>query len=315
MFQKYKYVLAVYRERSFTGAAQKLFISQPSLSVAIGKIEKEIGGALFERSGSGVKPTEIGMAYIAAAQKMRQAEDEFAKKCLDINELQTGKLVVGGSNYRSSDVLPKIITLFRERFPKVEITLVEANSVRLREMLHDEEVDMIIDNFEDGGDLYEAYPLVREKILMCVPASNPLNEKLREYRILPEEIYNGTANYGQIPAVDIRCFKDEKFILLKHGNDMYHRAMAILGEKNITPDVAFQVDQMNISYALTESGIGVNFAADTLFKYRKHLGDVILYQLDTRYASRVLYIAHKKNRYCTKAMAEFIKAAQEIVHP
>ena len=66
MFQKYKYVLAVYSEQSFTMAAQKLFISQPSLSVAIRKIEKEIGGMLFERSGSGVKPTEIGLAYISA---------------------------------------------------------------------------------------------------------------------------------------------------------------------------------------------------------------------------------------------------------
>ena len=315
MFQKYKYVLAVYREQSFTGAAQKLFISQPSLSVAIRKIEKEIGGALFERFGSGVKPTEIGMAYISAAQKMYQAEDEFAKKCLDINELQTGKLVVGGSNYLSSDVLPKIITLFREKFPKVEITLVEANSIRLREMLHDEEVDMIIDNFEDGSEQYEEYPLVREQILLCVPANNPLNEKLRKYQILPEDIYEGIFAPADISAVDITSFKDEKFILLKHGNDMYHRAKVIFGERNLTPDVAFQVDQLNIAYALTESGIGVNFVADTFFKYRKHVGNVILYQLDTRYARRMLYIAHKKNRYCTRAMAEFIKVAQEIIHP
>ena len=315
MFQKYKYVLAVYREQSFTLAAQKLFISQPSLSVAIRKIEKEIGGILFERSGSGVKPTEIGMAYISAAQKMCQAEDEFAKKCLDINELQIGKLVVGGSNYRSSDVLPKIITSFHEKFPNVEIILVEANSIRLREMLRDEEVDMIIDNFKDGTDLFEEYPLIREQILLCVPVNSPVNEKLRRYQILPEDIYNGTFNGADIPAVDITWFKDEKFILLKHGNDMYQRAMAILEEKNITPDVAFHVDQLNISYALTESGIGVNFVADTLFKYRKHLGNVVLYQLNTRYASRVLYIAHKKNRYCTRAMSEFIKTAQEIIHP
>ena len=314
MFQKYKYVLAVYREQSFTGAAQKLFISQPSLSVAIRKIEKEIGGVLFERSGSGVKPTEIGMAYISAAQKMCQAEDEFAKKCLDINELQTGKLVVGGSNYLVSDVLSKIITLFRERFPKVEITLVEANSIRLREMLRNEEVDMIIDNFEDNADLYEEYPLVREQILVCVPANSPVNEKLSGYRILPEDIYDGTFNGEHIPAVDITHFKDEKFILLKHGNDMYQRAMAIFKEKNITPDVAFQVDQLNISYALTESGLGADFVVDTFLKYRKHMGNVALYRLDSRYASRVLYIAHKKNRYCTRAMSAFIKAAQEIVH-
>lgn len=313
MFQKYKYVLAVYREQSFTGAARKLFISQPSLSVAIRNIEKEVGGPLFERLSSGVKPTEIGNAYIAAARRMQLAEDEFEKKCLDINDLRTGRLVVGGSNYLSSYVLPKIITIFQDRFPNVEITLAEANSIRLQEMLHSEEVDMIVDNFEDEGDVYEEYPLACEQILLCVPGDNPVNRGLSRFQIMPGNIYSGTADIEHIPAVDISAFKDEKFIILKNGNDMHCRAMAIFEENNLIPDVLFQVDQLNMSYALTESGMGVSFVTDTLFKYRKHTENVILYRLGTRYASRMLYVAHKKNRYCTRAMSEFIRVAQGVI--
>ena len=312
MFQKYKYVLAVHQEQSFTAASKKLFISQPSLSVAIRNIEKEIG-PLFERCGSGVKPTEIGKAYINTARKMQLAEDEFEKKCLDINELHTGKLIVGGSNYLSSYVLPKIITLFRNRFPNVEITLIEANSIRLREMLHNEKVDIIIDNFENGEDSYEEYPLAREQILLCVPGDRAVNKELSRFRILPQTIYSGTVGSNNIPAVDISLFKDEKFILLKNRNDMHFRAMSIFEENNILPDVIFQVDQLNMAYALTESGVGVSFVTDTLFKYRKHTEDVMLYHLDTHYASRILCVAHKKNRYCTRAMSEFIKVAQEMI--
>lgn len=313
MFQKYKYILAVYREQSFTKAAQKLFISQPSLSVAIRKVEKEIGGPLFERSGAGVKPTEIGKAYIDAARKMQLAEEEFERKCLDINELYTGKLIVGSSNYLSSYVLPKIITLFRDRFPNVEITLIEANSIRLREMLRLEEVDMIIDNFEEGVEMYEEHPLAREQILVCIPGDHPINRELHRFQILPENIHCGIASISQIPAVDISLLKDEKFILLKNGNDMHYRAMAIFEENNIMPGIAFEVDQLNMSYALTESGIGISFVTDTLFKYRKHAENVVLYHLDSRHASRMLYVVHKKNRYCTRAMSEFIRAAQEII--
>ena len=313
MFQKYKYVLAVYQEQSFTNAAKKLFISQPSLSVAVHNIEKEIGGPLFERLGTGVKTTQIGEAYIAAARKIQLAENEFEKKCLDINELQTGKLIVGGSNYLSSYVLPKIITLFRERFPNVEIILMEANSIRLREMLCNEEVDMIIDNFADGADVFEEYPLSHEQILLCVPADCAVNKHLSRYQIMPEKIYTGISSTVQAPAVDISLFKEEKFILLKNGNDMHCRAMAIFEENNIKPDIVFQVDQLNMSYALTESGVGVSFVTDTLFKYRKHTGNVILYQMDNVYASRVLYVAHKKHRYRTRAMSEFINVAQEMI--
>ena len=123
MFQKYKYVLAVYREGSFTGAAQKLFISQPSLSVAIRSVEREIGAPLFERSGSGAVPTEMGEAYIAAARKMLAAEAEFEKQRLDIQGLQTGKLVVGGSNYLvscpgSSRSFAAAIPMWRSRWPR-----------------------------------------------------------------------------------------------------------------------------------------------------------------------------------------------------
>lgn len=313
MFQKYKYVLAVYQEQSFTAASKKLFISQPSLSVAIRNIEKEIGGQLFERCGSGVKPTEIGEAYINTARKMQLAEDEFEKKCLDINELHTGKLIVGGSNYLSSYVLPKIITVFRNRFPNVEITLIEANSIRLREMLNNEEVDIVIDNFKDSEDLYEEYPLACEQILLCVPGESSVNKELGGFRIMPESIYNGTVGFDNIPTVDISLFKGEKFILLKNGNDMHFRAMSIFEENNIMPDIIFQVDQLNMAYALTESGVGISFVTDTLFKYRKHTEDVMLYHLDARYASRILYVAHKKNKYCTRAMSEFIKAAQEMI--
>ena len=84
MFQKYKYVLAVYQEGCFTKAAERLFMSQPSLSAAICNIEKKIGMPLFERSGTTRKLTEAGQAYIAAAQRMQYAEDAFAKQLEDL---------------------------------------------------------------------------------------------------------------------------------------------------------------------------------------------------------------------------------------
>lgn len=313
MFQKYKYVLAVYQEQSFTKAAQKLFISQPSLSVAIRNIEKEIGQPLFERCGFSAKPTEIGRAYIAAARKMRLAEEEFEKKCADINDLQTGRLTVGGSNYLTSDVLPQIITRFRESFPNVEITLVEANSVRLRDMLGNEEVDMIIDNFEETTGLYEKFPLANERILLCVPQDRPINRQLEQFQISPDSIYDGTVNVAQIPPVAVSLFKDEKFVLLKNGHDMYERSTAIFERCGIVPDISFRVDQLNISYALAQSGMGACFVTDTVFKHRRHVGDVVLYKPDAQHTNRMLYLAYKKNRYCTRAMSEFIRTAQETI--
>lgn len=313
VFQKYKYVLAVYQVGSITKAAKQLYISQPSLSVAIRNIEKQIGMPLFERSGSYTRPTEAGLAYMEAAQKMYCAEGEFARKLAEISGLQTGKLVVGGSNYLSSDVLPQIISRFRDQHPGVEIILTEANSLHLRDMLDCEAVDIVIDNFEDASEAYEVYPLTRERVMLCVPVGSAVHSGLEDFRIRPQQIYGTSDHIADIPPVDITRFKNERFILLKDGNDMYHRAMDIFASGAVVPEVVFRVDQLNISYALAESGLGVCFVTDTFFRYRKHLADVVLYKLEHPSASRALHVAFKKGRYCTCAMAEFIKIAQEMI--
>lgn len=291
MFQKYKYVLAVFEAQSFTEAAKKLYISQPSLSVAIRNIEKDLGAPLFERGNAGITLTEVGQAYIVSAQKMRSAEEEFTRKLSEINGLQTGKLVVGGSNYLSSDVLPRIISQFRAQYPGVEIVLTEANSTHLRQMLLQEEADLVIDNFDDA-EHYELFPLREEQILLCVPA---------------EKGNNG------IKQADITQFANAPFVLLKPENDMHHRAMDIFSGSGIIPNVVFSVDQLNIAYALTESGLGASFLPDTFFKYRKRLGDVALYKQDHPSAVRTLHIGYKKGRYCTRAMSEFIAITREIL--
>lgn len=310
MFQKYKYVLAVYEEGSFTKAAKRLFISQPSLSVAIRNIEKQLGAPLFERCGSVIKPTESGRAYIAAAQKMRSAENEFEHKLVEINGLQTGRLVVGGSNYMSCDVLPQIISRFRAKHPGVEIILTEANSEHLRQMLYNEDVDVVIDNFEGYTDEFEAYELTNEKIMLCVPAGSQVNTGLDEFRIKPQSLYGGKENIESIQSVDISLFKNEQYILLKSGNDMLNRATAIFESSGIVPNVVFSVDQLNISFSLAELGLGACFVTDTLFKYRKHTSDVVLYKLNHQSATRTLHVAYKKGRYCTRAMAEFTKLSK-----
>lgn len=313
VFQKYKYVLAVYQEGSFTRAAERLYISQPSLSVAIRNIEKKVGMPLFERCGTTVGLTEAGKLYIEAARKMQFAEDAFTKQLEDISGLQTGKLVVGGSNYLTSDVLPQLVSRFRNQHPGVEITLIEANSLHLREMLSSEEADIVIDNYESYADAYELYPLAQEQILLCVPADHPVNRSLKEYQILPETLYAKPDCVGRAAALDISAFRDEPFVLLKSGNDMQERAMQIFDGSNVEANVVFAVDQLNISYALAESGLGACFITDTFFKYRKHTADVVLYKLDHPQAKRKLHIAHKKGRYCTKAMQEFIRITRESI--
>lgn len=312
MFRKHKYVWAVYKEKSFTKAAEKLFISQPSLSAAIKNLEKELGAPLFDRLGAEATLTEIGREYIVAAEKIMRIEKEFDERVNDLRCLGTGAVRVGGASYLSSYVLPKIIKKFVMRYPRIKVSFVEADSNHLSAMLERGEIDIIVDSFDDTMDMYEGYPLTREHIFLCVPKSNPINRELQAYCIHPQDIYEGRVDASQVPCVPIEKFRNERFVLLKTGNDMCYRAEQLLATAGIEPTVSFRVDQLNTSRALAETGMGCAFVTDTLFRFWQGGDNLLLYNIVGDNLHRTLYVVHKKHRYRTNAMAQFMLAAQEI---
>lgn len=310
MFSKWRYVYELYKEKSFTQASKKLFISQPSLSAAIKNIENKVGVPLFERTSHGLELTEVGREYVIAAEKFLNVENEFQNKLSDIYNLESGELTVGGSNYVSSYILPKVIIKFSTLHPNILIKIEEANSHNLRKMLLSGELDIVVDNVDENSELTK-YPLCKEKIFLCVPKDYRINEGLEKHQIKPENIRNADFALESVEPVSIDIFKNENYILLKDGNDMYMRAFEIFKKRCIEPKVIFRVDQLNISYALADSGVGLCFITDTFFKYAHHHENVVLYKIAEEFDERTLYIAHKTNKYCSNAMSEFMNIAKD----
>ena len=121
MFTWKKYVYEVYREKSFSKAAQNLYISQPSLSARIKKIEQQIGFPLFDRSTSPLQLTEVGEAYIKSAEEIFQIEHRMENYINNLSTLKTGNLALGASNLFAAYVLPGLVTRFKQSFPDVNI--------------------------------------------------------------------------------------------------------------------------------------------------------------------------------------------------
>lgn len=312
MFKKMEYVYAVYKERSFTKAAEKLYISQPCLSAAIKKLEDMLGMPLFERRYSSIQPTEIGFEYIAAVEKIMNIKNGFAEKVNAINNLEYGGITIGGSNYISSYLLPRIVSKFTELHPKIEISLMETSSVELDKKLNSEDIDLMIDSFDDEDISHQCTPLLNEKILLAVHANSKCNAGLEEYRIMPDDLFNTNFDFSSVPQISIKKFKDEKFILLKNGHNMYKHASKVFKESGFTPQISFRLDQLLTSYALAASNNGVCFVTDTLFKYHRFRDNVVLYNIKGS-GSRTLYIAQKNNRFTTHAMSEFINISKKAL--
>lgn len=169
MFTWKKYVYEVYKEKSFTKAAQNLYISQPSLSARIKKIEEYIGEPLFDRSTTPLQLTEVGEVYIKAAEEIAQIEQRVENYINDLSGLKTGSLAVGASTLFAAYVVPSLITQFNQKFPDVHIQLIEGNTAELEEMLGNNSLDFVIDNYHYDSILYNKESYCEENILLAVP--------------------------------------------------------------------------------------------------------------------------------------------------
>ena len=146
MFQGMEYIYEVYKEKSFSKAAAALFISQPSLSANVKRVENRIGYPIFDRSTKPLQLTEVGKHYIQAVEKVMDIENNLENFILDLGNLKTGTLNVGGSNFFSSWILPPLIADFSQKFPHVQISLVEESTAKLSQFLQAGKLDLVIDN-------------------------------------------------------------------------------------------------------------------------------------------------------------------------
>ena len=127
-----EYVYQVYKEGSFLKASEKLFISQPSISASVRRIEERIGCQLFDRSVKPLQLTECGARYISCVEKIMALEHEFSEYVNDWDGLKRGKLILGGSSLFSSLVLPPLMAVFRQKYPQIQVELVEETTAKGR---------------------------------------------------------------------------------------------------------------------------------------------------------------------------------------
>lgn len=311
MFKYSDYIYEIYKEKSFTKAAKNLFISQPALSATVRKLEEEMQVQLFDRSRTPLALTPEGEAYIKAIEEIFSIKKDYENYIIDVSNLNVGNISVSGANFISSYVLPKIIVPFSEKYPMINIDLLESNSKTLVEELIDEKIELLIDyNYDEK--LITSYPLFDETILLCVPKSISVNSNLHDYALNCEDIRCGKYLDRSIKSISIEHFKSEKFLMMKTGNSMNFHGFKICQEAGFTPDVAIYFDQLMTAYNMSASNLGICFVTDTLVSAVAPNDNLVYYKIKSEHAKRTVYLLHKKNRYLNRAVREFINIATEV---
>lgn len=313
MFVWKKYVYEVYKERSFTKAAQNLYISQPSLSARIKKIEEIVGEPLFDRSTTPLQLTEVGKVYIEAAEEITQIEQRVENYINDLAGLKTGNLAVGASTLFAAYVVPSLITQFNQKFPDVHIQLIEGNTAELEEMLGSNALDFVIDNYHYDSILYNKELYCEENILLAVPKHFAINEELGMYQLSYKNIKNKNYLNQKYPAVPLGRFADLPFIMLTQGNDTRTRGDRLCRNVGFKPNIVLEFNQQSTAYMASSTQLGATFISDILVSQLPTFENLVYYKLDGEEAKRKVFFYYKTHKYKTRVMEEFIRMMQEQI--
>lgn len=172
-----RYIVAVAREHHFGRAAKACFVSQPTLSVAIKKLEDELKVAIFERGSNEVSLSPIGERIVQQAQQTLEAADNIKQLALHGKSQLTGPLRIGAIHTIGPYLYPELIPLLRKAAPEMPLIVEEGYTSQLTEKLKRGELDIIIIAlpFKEQGIVTQT--LYEEPFVILLPASHPLTSR------------------------------------------------------------------------------------------------------------------------------------------
>ncbi|HEV7209995.1 MAG TPA: LysR substrate-binding domain-containing protein [Mycobacteriales bacterium] len=233
--QQLRYVVAVAQERHFTRAAAKLHVAQPSLSVQVRALERELGAPLFDRTRGALGLTAAGEAFLPWA---RQALADLAAGQDDVRELlglRRGRLAIGATPSLTSGLLPPLLARFHARYPGIDLILTQAGSRDLVARLGDGVLDLALLILPVGIPDITTIALAIEELVLAVAPDHPLAHR-RRIRV---------AELAGVPLVMFRA-----------GYDLREATFAACRAAGFTPELALEGGEMDGVLALAAAGIG-----------------------------------------------------------
>lgn len=246
------YVRTIADEGSISKAAQKLYISQPSLSHCVQRIEEELGAKLFIRSPTGLTLTYVGERYYNVATEILHIYNDFQLEVGEMNSLHSGRLIIGMATFLATWLLPQLLPEFRKKYPNISIVLVEKSSTELESELAARHLDFAVMHYFANSTQQEKssisfYPISRSPFLLAAPAGTSLGEHAKQD---PDSPY---------PILDLSAVKDRPFVLVNPGRRIRQISDHILWQAGITPEVVLTTSSYETAHRLACQGLGLTF--------------------------------------------------------
>ncbi|REG86809.1 LysR family transcriptional regulator [Marinomonas pollencensis] len=232
-----RYFLAIAKSASFTRAAEQLQVAQPAVSMAIKKLETDLGLTLIHRSDRKISLTDEGKRLLLHAEKITQAVDDALLEMRELKGLNQGEVRVGIPSMLGSYYFPPILMAFRHRYPSINLKVIEGGTWQLQRMLEQGELDLSVIVAETLPEGLETHRLLKEEMRVTVAKDHPFSQ---QESITPE------------------AFFDEELVMFKEG--YFHRRVVdnLAKTTGKQPNIGFETNLIPLIKSITQQGFGVS---------------------------------------------------------
>lgn len=266
---------------SFTRAAEELHLTQPGISKHIGELERHYGNQLFDRLGKKVALTQAGEILFHAVTDMFRLIDEANARISDMKGLAGGRLDIGASIMIGTYILPRILAKFKQRHPKVTISMDISLSERIVDKVLDNSIEVGLVGHRPSDHRLVIKPFESDKMALIVPADHAWAKRKS--------------------PVGLHELIDQSFLLPQKGSGTRQIIENLFQRAGLRPKDTMEIGNTEGVKKAVEAGLGISLLSRHIVQSEQDAGLIRALTLKGIDLNRDLYAVYRKDRYLSAA--------------
>lgn len=280
-------------------AADKLYMTQSSLSQFLQQYESELGTPLFIRTSRGIRPTAAGTLFIDNARTILTHYRLVRNELSDIAELNGGSVILGISSFRGKYMLPPILRCFHEKYPNIQVKVVEGNSMALEDMLVEGSIDLAIVALPLTRLTHEVEFLKKDEIFIVANTNHPALQ------------YAHRRTDSPYYWIDLKDTEEYEYILSDYDTILGSIGRQQFKKAGINPPAYNTTITADLAAAMAREGLGLAFTYQSCADPHP---DTVYLSIGESGVSLELAIAHPYSAYQSKAALALDKVIRAVLH-
>ena len=276
--------VATAEARGVQRAAERVFRTQPAVSMALRKLEEEIGAPLFDRSNRGFVLTATGELLYESAKRLLRLRDEALSQIKELHSLERGRVRIGANESAGNYLLPRLIEAFWKKHPNVRVDVSRQNSRQLIHDIRENSVDLALISFMPEEKDIEAQPVMNDELILVASPERPIAKKTK---------------------IRISDLSDEAFIAHTVTSPSRHKVVEAFRSSDTLLRIVMEVAMIETIKKLIAMNLGIGFVPEMCVQDEIVRGELVRLPLEDFRYQRTLWLARRRTDAHSHAAEEF----------